>query len=86
MLKISKKGGEQAKPEPRPDVSDTFPRGRPDGDKFQPVASAAWISTARAREILGVWQEGRFLLGRDSAGQYAGHSDNRHILNPAHAN
>ncbi len=83
MLKISKKGGEQAKPEPRPDVPDNFPRGKPDGDQFQPVASAAWISSKDALQILGAWQAGRFLIGRDSAGRYVGHDDDRHILTVA---
>ena len=33
--------------------------------------------------MLGEWKPGRFLIGRDSAGRYIGHSDDRHILTVA---
>lgn len=71
-------------PEKRPpDVADSFPRGRPDGEREQPTACGRWISSADAVKILGPWRPGRFLLGRDSAGNYAGVDDDRHILTVA---
>jgi len=65
------------------DVVAEFPRGRPDGNRHEPVATARWISSGDAGEILEPWQPGRFLLGRDSARRYLGVSDNRHILTVA---
>jgi hypothetical protein len=33
--------------------------------------------------MLGEWQPGRFLIGRDTAGRYVGHIDDPHILTVA---
>ena len=60
-----------------------FPRGKPDGDRAKPVATAQWISTQHAFDLLGAWQPGRILVGRDSAGRYVGHGDDRHVLTVA---
>ena len=80
-----KRTPEPAKPAPetRPDVPDRFPRGLPDGDPRKPVATARWASSADALRLLGPWQPGRFLIGRDAAGRYVGHADDRHILTVA---
>jgi type IV secretion system protein VirD4 len=67
-------------PEPAPDVVSGFPRGLPDGDRHKPLATAQWVSSAAAHDILGPWEVGRFLIGRDAAGRYAGHIDDRHVL------
>jgi type IV secretion system protein VirD4 len=68
-------------PESAPaDVVADFPRGRPDGNRHEPVATARWISTEDAGRVLDEWRSGHFLLGRDAAGRYLGVSDNRHIL------
>jgi type IV secretion system protein VirD4 len=64
------------------DVVTAFPRGM-DGDRHKPVATARWVSSASALETLGPWKPGRFLIGRDSAGRYVGHNDDRHILTVA---
>ena len=60
-----------------------FPRGLPDGNRHSPLATARWASEAEILDTLGKWKPGRFLLGRDSAGRYIGHEDNRHILTVA---
>lgn len=60
-----------------------FPRGLPDGNRHMPLATARWLSEAEAFDTLGAWEPGRFLLGRDSAGRYIGHGDDRHILTAA---
>ena len=60
-----------------------FPRGLPDGDRAKPVATSQWISSGQAFDLLGAWQPGKILLGRDSFGRYAGHEDDRHILTVA---
>lgn len=65
---------------PPPDLVGSFPRGLPDGDPRKPAATARWRSSAEALALLGAWQPGRFLIGRDAAGRYAGYDDNRHIL------
>ena len=62
------------------DVVADFPRGRPDGNRHEPVATARWISTEDAGRVLDPWRPGHFLLGRDAAGRYLGVSDDRHIL------
>ena len=55
-------------PESAPaDVVSDFPRGRPDGNRHEPVATARWISTEDAGRVLDPWRSGAFLLGRDSA-------------------
>ena len=64
------------------DVVSVFPRGM-DGDRHKPVATARWVSSAELFEMLGAWKPGRFLIGRDSAGRYVGHDDDRHILTVA---
>ena len=63
-----------------PDVVAGFPRGLPDGNPHRPLATARWPSEAETFDMLGRWQPGRFLIGRDSAGRYIGHEDDRHIL------
>ena len=71
-------------PESAPaDVVADFPRGRPDGNRHEPVATARWISTEDAGRVLDEWRSGHFLLGRDAAGRYLGVSDDRHILTVA---
>jgi hypothetical protein len=65
------------------DVVTDFPRGLPDGDIRKPVGTARWISSSGACGLLGEWKPGRFLIGRDSAGRYVGHDDDRHILTVA---
>lgn len=65
------------------DVVDGFPRGLPDGDLAKPLGTSRWISSGQAFDLLGPWQPGKILLGRDSNGRYAGHSDDRHILTVA---
>jgi len=65
------------------DVSGDFPRGRPDGVQEKPAASAKWIASADAVALLKEWKPGRFLLGRDNQGRYAGVDDDRHILTVA---
>ena len=60
-----------------------FPRGLPGGDRNKPVGTARWISSTDACGLLGEWEPGRFLIGRDSAGRYVGHADDRHILTVA---
>ena len=67
----------------RADAAGDFPRGGPDGDKDRATADARWLSSIQAHDALGAWEEGRFLLGRDSAGRYAGWGDDRHILTVA---
>jgi hypothetical protein len=63
-----------------PDVVAGFPRGLPDGNLHKPLGTARWPSEAETLAVLGPWEPGRFLLGRDSAGRYIGHHDDRHIL------
>ena len=70
----------QVPPTSPPDVVADFPRGRPDGNRHEPVATARWISTEDAGRVLDPWRPGHFLLGRDAAGRYLGVSDDRHIL------
>jgi type IV secretion system protein VirD4 len=65
------------------DVVSDFPRGLPDGDKHKPLATSLWPSEAETLDTLKAWQPGRFLIGRDSAGRYLGHEDDRHILTVA---
>ena len=56
-------------PESAPaDVVADFPRGRPDGNRHEPVATARWISTEDAGRVLDPWRRGHFLLGRDCGG------------------
>jgi type IV secretion system protein VirD4 len=74
------KGGPAAPPTALADVVADFPRGRPDGNRHEPVATARWISTEDAGRVLDPWRPGHFLLGRDAAGRYLGVSDDRHIL------
>ena len=53
-------------PESAPaDVVAEFPRGRPDGNRHEPVATARWISTEDAGRVLDPWRPGHFLLGRE---------------------
>jgi type IV secretion system protein VirD4 len=66
-----------------PDVVSGFPRGLPDGNPHKPLATALWPSEAETFDTLGLWEPGRFLIGRDSAGRYIGHEDDRHILTVA---
>src|SRR5690242_10104320 len=66
-----------------PDVVSGFPRGLPDGNPHKPLATALWPSEADTIATLGPWEPGRFLIGRDSAGRYIGHGDDRHILSVA---
>ena len=71
-------------PESAPaDVVSDFPRGRPDGNRHEPVATARWISTGDAGRVLDPWRPGHFLLGRDAGGRYLGVADDRHILTVA---
>ena len=58
------KGGPQVPPTSPPDVVADFPRGRPDGNRHEPVATARWISTEDAGRVLDPWRPGHFLLGR----------------------
>jgi type IV secretion system protein VirD4 len=60
-----------------------FPRGLPDGNPHRPLATARWPSEAETFAVLGAWEPGRFLIGRDSFGRYVGHADDRHILTVA---
>jgi type IV secretion system protein VirD4 len=62
------------------DVVSDFPRGLPDGDIRKPLGTARWIASHEACGLLGEWKPGRFLIGRDSAGRYVGHDDDRHVL------
>ena len=65
----------------RPDIIVSgFPRGLPDGNPHRPLATARWPSEAETFAVLGAWEPGRFLIGRDSFGRYVGHADDRHIL------
>ena len=87
-LGLNRNGGGAKRGHPPPetapaDVVAEFPRGRPDGNRHEPVATARWISSGDAAGVLEPWQPGRFLLGRDSAGRYLGVSDDRHILTVA---
>jgi type IV secretion system protein VirD4 len=66
-----------------PDVVAGFPRGLPDGNLHKPLGTARWPSEAETLDVLGPWEPGRFLIGRDSAGRYIGHADDRHILTVA---
>lgn len=66
-----------------PDIVSGFPRGLPDGNRHMPLATARWPSEGETLAMLGPWEPGRFLIGRDSAGRYIGHSDDRHILTVA---
>src|SRR5690349_17919140 len=66
-----------------PDVVSGFPRGLPDGNKHRPLATAQWPSEAETFATLKEWEPGLFLIGRDSAGRYVGHEDDRHILSVA---
>jgi type IV secretion system protein VirD4 len=65
------------------DVVSDFPRGLPDGDIRKPLGTARWIASHEACGLLGEWKPGRFLIGRDAAGRYVGHDDDRHILTVA---
>ena len=65
------------------DVADAYPRGRPDGERDAPTAAGRWISSREGVKILEAWKPGRFLIGRDTAGRYVGHEDDRHILTVA---
>jgi type IV secretion system protein VirD4 len=65
------------------DVVASFPRGLPDGDRNKPLGTAQWIASQDACGLLGEWKPGRFLIGRDAAGRYVGHDDDRHILTVA---
>jgi type IV secretion system protein VirD4 len=65
------------------DVPDRFPRGLPDGNPRNPIATAQWGSSHDASRLLGEWKPGRFLVGRDAGGRYVGHADDRHILTVA---
>jgi type IV secretion system protein VirD4 len=68
----------------RPDIIVSgFPRGLPDGNPHRPLATARWPSEAETFSVLGAWEPGRFLIGRDSIGRYVGHADDRHILTVA---
>jgi len=68
-----------------------FPRGLPGDDTDKPGASARWPSLDEMAALearpggpkMCEWQPGMFLLGRDSAGRYYGHDDDRHILTVA---
>lgn len=66
-----------------PDIVAAFPRGLPDGVLHKPTATARWIPSPHALDLLGPWQSGRFLIGRDCHGRYAGVTDDRHILTVA---
>lgn len=72
-----------ATPGPVLDVVGGFPRGLPDGDRARPLASARWIASGEACDLLGAWEPGKILLGRDAAGRTAGHGDDRHLLTVA---
>ena len=65
------------------DVVTAFPRGLPDGDIRKPLGTARWVASTEACGLLGEWKPGRFLIGRDFAGRYVGHDDDRHILTVA---
>jgi type IV secretion system protein VirD4 len=77
---VGAKGGPAGPPTSPADVVAEFPRGRPDGNRHEPVATARWISSEDAGRVLDEWRSGHFLLGRDSGGRYLGVSDNRHVL------
>lgn len=66
-----------------PDIVADFPRGLPDGVLHKPTATARWIPSPHALDLVGPWQPGRFLIGRDCQGRYAGVTDDRHILTVA---
>jgi len=66
-----------------PEIVSGFPRGLPDGNLHRPLATARWPSEGETLAMLGEWKPGRFLIGRNSAGRYIGHSDDRHILTVA---
>lgn len=91
MLGFRKKQGEAGTPPEQParaertDVTADFPRGLPDHDRDKPVASARWHSAEEIAQLklLSVWRPGMLLLGRDEAGQYYGHADDRHLLTVA---
>jgi hypothetical protein len=76
-------GDRPAYPDMSGDVVTDFPRGLPDGDSRKPVGTARWIASTDACGLLDEWKPGRFLIGRDSAGRYVGHDDDRHILTVA---
>ena len=65
------------------DVVSGFPRGLPDGDTTSRSRRPDGSPAAEACGLLGAWKPGRFLIGRDSAGRYVGHDDDRHILTVA---
>ena len=69
--------------QPPADIVGAFPRGLPDGDRTRPLATAHWIPSTTAYDLLGPWEPGKILLGRDAAGRYAGHGDDRHLLTVA---
>ncbi|MBE7159434.1 MAG: type IV secretory system conjugative DNA transfer family protein, partial [Rhodospirillales bacterium] len=80
------------KPAPSgPDPMAGFPRGLPNGNLDRPGASGRWPSLDEMAELrtgpqnrkMCEWQPGMFLLGRDAAGRYWGHDDDRHILTVA---
>ena len=85
MFGRGRKGNAGATPPglPPADAVAGFPRGLPDGDRARPVATSRWVSTQHAFDLLGAWEPGRILLGRDSAGRYVGHGDDRHVLTVA---
>lgn len=72
-----------APPRHKLDPTDGFPRGLPDGDRDKPSASARWPSPVELAGTLDPWEPGMFLLGRDKAGRYYGHKDDRHVLTVA---
>jgi type IV secretion system protein VirD4 len=82
MFGWGRRKAEPPKPAPKspPDVVSAFPRGLPDGDRHKSLATAQWVSSAAAHDMIGPWKVGRFLVGRDAAGRYAGHLDDRHVL------
>ena len=80
---VGKGEGGTAAPGQARDVPDGFPRGRPGGDRVNPVGSGSWVPSTQAYGELGAWQPGRFLLGLDAEGRPVGVSDDRHILSVA---
>ena len=63
-------------------VTARFPRATgPDTDR--PVATAHWPTAEEAARLVGPWQPGKFLIGRDHQGRYYGIEDDRHILTVA---
>ena len=70
-------------PQPKPGATDGFPRGLPDGDRNKPGAVGRWPSSEEVAAALPEWKPGMFLLGRDDAGRYRGHDDDRHVLTVA---